>query len=236
MPVEADLPSHNETDARANRFDVVSRLADDLAHEIKNPLNSIVINLEVLKVRAARGDDAGAIERAGVIEQETRRLHIMVDRLLQLLRPDRDDASGFALDRVIEELAPLIEARTRLARNAFAIEGDAAVIIPVRRDTFKFAVLNVLTAVHDRLGEGGGSLVLRCRTAEGRALIDVFVRRDPEAGPGGSRDLADSASARGSGDWSDSIATARALLREFGATLSETADGVTLDLPVGSDG
>jgi signal transduction histidine kinase len=52
---------------QANRFSIVSRLADDLAHEIKNPLNAIIINLEVLKVRIARGDADGAADRTGVI-------------------------------------------------------------------------------------------------------------------------------------------------------------------------
>ena len=36
-------------DLHASRYALLSRLADDLAHEIKNPLHSMVINLEVLR-------------------------------------------------------------------------------------------------------------------------------------------------------------------------------------------
>lgn len=220
MNLESSLPPNDDMDVRANRFDIVSRLADDLAHEIKNPLNSIVINLEVLKVRAARGDGSGAIERAGVIEQETRRLHIMIDRLLQLLRPDRDSATGFALDRILDELTPLIEACTRLARNSFSIEGDAAVMVPLRRDAFKFAMLNVLTAVHDHLGEGGGTLVLRCHPDADRVRLDVIARRDPDAGP-----------PNGDERWADSARTAAAFLRDTGVRVDRRSDGISFDLP-----
>src|SRR5690606_20355400 len=138
---------------------------DDLAHEIKNPLNSIVINLEVLKVRVGRGDADGALDRASVIEHEARRLHLMIDRLLQLLRPEREEADSFALDRVFDELMPLVEAQTRLARNTLSIECDASILVPVRRDIFKFAILNLLTTVHERLGENGGTLSVVCEPA-----------------------------------------------------------------------
>jgi signal transduction histidine kinase len=37
----------------AERFALVRRIADDLAHELKNPLNAMVINLEVLRSQCA---------------------------------------------------------------------------------------------------------------------------------------------------------------------------------------
>src|SRR5690606_31396497 len=91
--VDSGTTSLNDEQSRAIRYDLVSRLADDLAHEIRNPLNAIVINLEVLRGRVQRGDTAAALERIAVVEQETRRLHLIVDRLLQLLRPERDDGA-----------------------------------------------------------------------------------------------------------------------------------------------
>jgi signal transduction histidine kinase len=161
--VESELSTPSEEHFRANRFELVSRLADDLAHEIRNPLNAIVINLEVLKVRIARSDSDGASDRVAVIEHEARRLHQLVDRLLQLLRPSREEASSLALDRALDEILPLVEAQARLARNEFRSVCDAAVFVPLRGDILKFALLNLLTALHERLGEGGGALTLDCQ-------------------------------------------------------------------------
>ena len=52
---------------RANKLDLLERLADDLAHEIKNPLHSMVINLEVLKRRVARADSPDEVQRYIVV-------------------------------------------------------------------------------------------------------------------------------------------------------------------------
>ena len=219
--MESKLTPVDEEQFRANRFDLVSRLADDLAHEIKNPLNSIVINLEVLKVRVSRGDSDGAMDRAAVIEHEARRLHLMIDRLLQLLRPERDESDSFALDRVFDELMPLVEAQTRLARNTLSMECDATILVPLRRDVFKFALLNMLTAVHERLGENGGTLAVFCE-GEGADLRLVIAAVPEEDGP----DLPPVGP-----EYERSLAVAAALLEASGARLQAAPDRVNVLLP-----
>lgn len=219
--VESELTPVNEEQFRANRFDLVSRLADDLAHEIKNPLNSIVINLEVLKVRVGRGDADGALDRAAVIEHEARRLHLMVDRLLQLLRPERDQSESFALDRVFDELMPLVEARARLARNTLSIDCDASIFVPIPRDMFKFAMLNLLTAVHERLGENGGTLSVTCAAAGEQLQLEIVAIVDPDSQPFAGPDA----------DYERCLEVAAALLEPSGATLEGRADGVRVRLP-----
>lgn len=215
--MESELTPVNEEQFQANRFDLVSRLADDLAHEIRNPLNSIVINLEVLKVRVGRGDATAALDRAAVIELEMRRLHLLIDRLLQLLRPERDEADSFALDQVLDELLPLIEVRARLAGNTFTCGGDTSGRIPMRRDTFKFALLNVLTAVHERLGDNGGSLSLVCAPGDGRQLrLTVSAEKAPPTPP-----AADA-------EYDRSMVVTAALLESSGGALEARPDGVTL--------
>jgi signal transduction histidine kinase len=176
----ATRASLNDEQVRANRFELVSRLADDLAHEIKNPLNAIVINLEVLRSRIRSGATEAALGRADVIEEEVHRLHQLVDRMLQLLRPARDHAATVALDLVLDELLPLIEAQARLARNTFVANCQATVFVPGPRDVLKFALLNIFTAVHDRLGEGGGTLSLACEPVSGDVCLHI---RDIHDGP-----------------------------------------------------
>jgi signal transduction histidine kinase len=216
----AELSELNDEQFRANRYELVSRLADDLAHEIKNPLNAIVINLEVLRARIRKGAGKAALDRADVIESEVRRLHQLVDRMLQLLRPDRDEASTLALDLVLDELLPLIEAQTRLARNEFVANCRASVFVPVRRDVLKFALLNIFTAIHDRLGEGGGALSLECEAGDAEVRVHI---RDVRSAP------ARAAAAR------DGVATAAriagALLAECGGRVEYDGSGVALFLP-----
>jgi signal transduction histidine kinase len=210
----------SEVQLQANRFALVSRLADDLAHEIKNPLNAIIINLEVLKVRLGKGDPASALERAAVIEHEVRRLHHLMDRLLQLLRPERDEATSIALDSALDELLPLVDAQARLARNRFHIDCTASIIVSIRRDVFKFAMLNLLTAMHEALGEGGGDLGIRCDADDQTVtlLIEAITASRTEFRPSGPV-------------FEDAVSVAAVLLAPSGGRIDRGPGSVTVVLP-----
>jgi signal transduction histidine kinase len=218
--VDPELTDLSEEQFRANRFAIVSRLADDLAHEIKNPLNAIIINLEVLKVRVAKGDADAANDRAEVIEEEVRRLHLLVDRMLLLIRPERQEEESLPLDSALDELLPLIEAQARLARNEFRTDGAAAVLVRVRRDILKFALLNVLIAAHAHLGEGGGTLSLRCVTDATSVSITVEAVFAPGRAPVGTGlELA------------QAVHVAGALLAASGGRIEALSSGVSVTLP-----
>jgi signal transduction histidine kinase len=220
--VESELSQTSDEQFRANRFALISRLADDLAHEIKNPLNSIIINLEVLKVRVTKGDAGAALDRAAVIEQELRRLHQLMDRLLQLLRPDREDAANLSVDSTLNELLPLIEAQSRLARNELRVDCRTTGFVAVRRDVFKFALLNLLMAMHDRLGEGGGTMAVACGCDDLHVSVSIDlepVQRDSLA----SRYLAP--------DFDRAVEVASALLAPTGGRIECDGSGVLVILP-----
>jgi signal transduction histidine kinase len=219
--VTTQLSHISEDQLRANRYALVSRLADDLAHEIKNPLNAIVINLEVLKVRVGKGDPAAALERAAVIEQEVRRLHHLMDRLLQLMRPERDEASNLPVDSALDELLPLIEAQVRLARNEMSVDCTASVFVAVRRDVFKFAMLNILAAVHERLGEGGGVLTVTCRSDAAEVALTVGTESEDGREPAADTDPA----------FEHALGVAAALLAPTGGRIDRDGAGVTVRLP-----
>ena len=210
----------NEEQLRANQFQLVSQLADDLAHELKNPLNAIVINLEVLKVRAAKGDAQAATDRARVIEHEVRRLHHLMDRLLLLLRPDREEYGSLALDQVLDEVLPLIEAQARLSRNEMVVDALPPVFVPMRRDVIKFALLNVLTATHARLGDGGGVLRVTCDADNAHVRIDI--RAQPSA---------DARLEPTDGAYAHALDVAATLLAAGGGSLEPGSNGAALIVP-----
>jgi signal transduction histidine kinase len=140
-------------DQLAIRYALVSRLADDLAHEIKNPLHAMVINLEVLRRRLTAGDAEIALERAAVIEQEIERTHHLVDLLLKLVRPDRNhEQHAHSLAGAVDEVLPLITLQAKLARVPLQCEDvDIDAPIGVSHPALKFALLALTTPVIERL-------------------------------------------------------------------------------------
>ncbi len=146
----------------ANSFALVRRLADDLSHEIKNPLHAMVINLELVRRRIAAGDDDAAFERLAVVEAEIHRVHALVDTYLRLLRPGIEPSGPFELDALVTELLPLFEAEAKVARVEFDFEGHAAgAHVHGDRSALKQLLLTLFLATADTLAEGRGRIDLR---------------------------------------------------------------------------
>lgn len=203
-------------EVRANRYDVISRLADDLAHEIKNPLNAIVVNLEVMRRRIASGEREAALDRVNVIEQEIRRVHGLVDQVLQLMRPARAEASALAVDGMIEGLTPAIEAQAKAARVEYRSRAESSMYAQIRAEPFKFAFLNLVTAAIDLEAASGGAVTVTGWVAEDGIRVGV-------AGSSGRR-----------GD-EEHVRFCRVLIEEAGGSLrTESAGVVTLILPPAS--
>jgi signal transduction histidine kinase len=211
----------------AGRYELLSCLADDLAHEIKNPLHAMVINLEVLKRRIAGGNVEGALDRVGVLEQELRRVNELVHRLLLLIRPDREGVQLLDVDEVVGEIVPLLELQARVARVDFeyrpiGVETRA----PIQRDVLAYALIGLAA---DALSGAGEHARL---TVDGVREDGTVRLRVGPAGPGPTEP--GDGSVRRAGEM---FGIADNLLREAGARADrqpETGgDGVyTITLPL----
>lgn len=162
-------------DIQVNRLRVLDRLADDLAHEVKNPLNAVVINLELLKRRIAAGETGDALERADRVGAEVQRVHELVDALFQVMRPDCDAGRSVDVDRVLRDLLPLIELQAKLARVALDRRPARRLArVAVRPFTLKQAVLNLVAGAID--AAPGGRLELH--TGLDEETVELSIRSD----------------------------------------------------------
>lgn len=144
---------------RANGFDLLSRLAEDLAHEIKNPVHAAVINAELIRRRVAADQCDAALERVRVLESEVGRAHELIDWLLRLLRPSREPPRAAVLDHLVAEFLPLLVLVCRLARVDLRFEpvGNGAPIF-VSSAAVRHAVLNLTVNAIDAMRPAGGRL------------------------------------------------------------------------------
>jgi len=168
---------------RANKLELLERLADALAHEIKNPLHSMVINLEVLKRRLSRmGDGADVLRYATVVGEELERVNRRIELLLRLSRPDRGGSDETTLDELVEEVMELVnlEARNREARVEYDREGPL-VRVRVGRQHARQVILNLVLDALDGLS-AGDTMRLRVRSAQDRVLLTVAGGAPSEEG------------------------------------------------------
>jgi len=144
---------------RANGFDLLSRLADDLAHEIKNPIHAAVINVELIRRRVASEQGREALERVHALETQVERTHELVDWLLRLLRPSREPKRLISLDQITSEIMPLIEAVCRVSKVDVHFEplGNGA-LVEASAASVRHALLNLVTNAIDAMLPDGGRI------------------------------------------------------------------------------
>jgi signal transduction histidine kinase len=222
----------NPIEMRANRMDLVARWADDLAHEIKNPVHAMVINLELVKRRASSGDTDGLVERVEVVEAELHRVHSLIESLLRLVRPWAEHGLA-SVDRVFDELLPVLHARARIRKIHFEHHADGGAV-PLAAGALTLVVLNLVDRALETTPEDG-RIITGCERSADRVRITF---RDTGTGP----DPEDVAATMGS-DSRDphpalGLAIARRLVQEAGGTLSleaaaagEAGTVATIDLP-----
>jgi signal transduction histidine kinase len=158
---------------RANKLDLLERLADDLAHEIKNPLHSMVINLEVLKRRVARADSSDDVQRyIGVLAGELERVNRRIELLLRLSRPGRG-AESTTLGELAEEVMELIQLEARHGDIQVEYRPEGGMVrVHVPREPSRQVILNLVLEVIDRM-ERGGVLRISCGERDGETRLSV---------------------------------------------------------------
>jgi signal transduction histidine kinase len=173
-----------ETVARLeSQLDYSERLADfaritsGIAHEVKNPLNAMVIHLELLRSKLQRISPAAddARPQIEILTSEIQRLDRVVQTFLDFTRPPRINLRPLDVNQVLEETlalaAPEAEMRGSTVWRSFEsglprVAGDA--------DLLKQAFLNIIINGFQAMEQGGRLLV--STTLEDKTSVLVSIK------------------------------------------------------------
>jgi PAS domain S-box-containing protein len=162
----------------SRRLSAIGRLTSGVAHEVKNPINAIVVHLEVLRQKM-KEIDPDTRRHVDVISSEIQRLDRVVQTLVDFTRPVELRLSDMDLRKVVEDV--VILASPAAEKHNVLIEREAAPdALPVRIDVdlVKQAVLNIVLNGVQAMPNGGTLRLTVKREGDG-ALISV---RDQGAG------------------------------------------------------
>jgi signal transduction histidine kinase len=162
----------------ADRLAAISRVSSGVAHEVKNPLNAILLHVEVAKAKLARGD-TDVNPQMEIISREILRLDRVVKTFLDFTRPMELNLATIPVQTLVDEIVdlarPQAEALNIRVTVAQAAEG---VEVLVDGDLLKQAVLNIVVNAMQAMPDGGE---LRF---ESSAAADVAEIRISDSGPG----------------------------------------------------
>lgn len=152
-------------------------LASGLAHEIRNPLNAMNINLQMLEeeLQGLPGAaDAEWQELLGSTKSEIKRLERLVNNFLQYARPAAARFETRDVNELIRATAAFLQADFR--QSGVRLELDLEPLLPtveIDESQLKQALMNILVNARQVLHEGGGVVVRSRAGAAGEALVEI---------------------------------------------------------------
>jgi signal transduction histidine kinase len=231
---------HDQAEARL-RLASLGALAGGLAHEIRNPLNAMNMNIQLLEedIAATRGDAPRGQwqETLRATRHEIRRLDELVQNVLTFSRPFEIHVAPVALRELVADLVAFMQ--PEVARAGVTVDVEIPGGTSVRADAAKLrqALLNVLRNALQAIQASGerGHVRIGFRTEGGVAMLTL--EDDGPGIPPGARDrLFRAFASTKPGGTGLGLPIARKVLRAHGGDLqlqpvAPRGTRVTLSLP-----
>jgi signal transduction histidine kinase len=153
-----DLESVAEIESElelSRRMAAIGRLTSGVGHEVKNPINAIVVHLELLRNKLD-GTSPGAVRHLEVIDAEIRRLDRVVQTLVDFSRPVELQLFEHDLRQVIGDVTTLSAAEFSTRNVTLTTQFPSKpMMAKIDADLLKQAVLNVIQNGAQAMPDGG---------------------------------------------------------------------------------
>jgi signal transduction histidine kinase len=166
---------------RAERLAAVGTLAAGLAHEVRNPLNSANLQLQVLKRRLGKGQLEAASAAADLVVKEIERLDHLVSDFLAFARPQPLQTQKTDPNRLVSAVWQLMKPEAEARSVQLVLElADPIEAIDIEEERMRQVLLNLARNAIEAT-EGESQVVLRTKAADTAGEVCIEVEDD---GPG----------------------------------------------------
>ncbi|MBV8115641.1 MAG: PAS domain-containing sensor histidine kinase [Silvibacterium sp.] len=152
-----DVESVSEIESElelSRRMAAIGRLTSGVGHEVKNPINSIVVHLELLRSKV--GGEPTAARHLEIIQSEIQRLDRVVQTLVDFSRPVELKLRDHDMRQIVSSVLLLASAGLE-SYNVTVVSQlpDHPIMVKVDADLLKQALLNVVLNGAQAMADGG---------------------------------------------------------------------------------
>ncbi len=161
----------NEQLLSTERLATIGKMAAHVTHEIRNPLSSIALNLELLEEELpANAEEANNLLRA--IKAEVERLSGLSEQYLSVARQRPQEKRPENLGEIVDEACEFVRRELAQAGVTLEVDDDARdAVLPVDEAQIRQALLNLLRNAREAMPHGGRVKVSLRRADAGFDLI-----------------------------------------------------------------
>lgn len=174
---------------QAERLAELGTLTGGLAHEIKNPLSTVQLNLQLLQEDLTPENPAYTriVNRLSTVRGETSRLREILDDFLRYAGRLELDRKPVELNGLLEELVDFFTPQAQAHRVQIRLKKCPQLVYAlVDARLIKQAMLNLMINGVQAMASTGGELIITLSSTPTRALIEVI-----DTGPGIPADTVD---------------------------------------------
>jgi len=209
----------------AERLAELGTLTGGLAHEIKNPLSTVQLNLQLLQEDLSPDNPAYSrlINRLNTCERETSRLRDILDDFLRYAGNMELDREPVNLNRLCEDVVDFFLPQAQLQKVQLRLKRAPADVVACGDEKLlKQAVLNLVLNAVQAMPTGGELILAVSRTAS-EGVVEVI-----DTGSGIPRDAAcrifDAYYSTKKGGTGLGLAMTRRIAREHGGSVTLTSE------------
>ncbi len=160
----------------AERLAYVGTLAGGLAHEIKNPLSTLTLNLQLLQEDWQRPEspkEMRLVKKLDILLSETRRLEEALNDFLRFARGEKPNFAEGDVNALVDELAAFVEPEA--ARLNIRIRRHCDASAPrcwMDGNLIRQALLNIVVNAKQAMPDGG-ELMIATRDVPAGVAIEI---------------------------------------------------------------
>jgi signal transduction histidine kinase len=159
-----------------DQYTEIARLAGSLAHEIKNPLSTIRLNMELLAEDLGEAETPAqrrAAKRVDVVRRECQRLQSLLDDFLNFAKVRRLHLEPTDLNHQIDDVLEFFDLEAKEAGVEIVRYLDPELPrVMIDREAFRQALLNLIINAKQAMPDGGQLIV---RTAADGDTVSIYL-------------------------------------------------------------
>ena len=179
----ARMLAARERSREVARLAELGTLTGGLAHEIKNPLSTVQLNLQLLSedLHADAATGRRVLNRMQTVVREAARLREILDDFLRYAGRIELERRPTDLSQLLAEVADFVSPQAPIGRVRLRVKPSPPVMADIDPRLVKQALLNLILNAIQILAAGpaGGEVIVGAATEPGGAQIDVT-----DTGPG----------------------------------------------------